>query len=112
MALPLTRRLRKTRDLERVFAQSRRAEGELISLRVHKKEAETSRFAVIVSKKVSKRSTARNRLKRRVAEWLRTHINASLPIDAAVRLRPGAAESSRKGLQKELESLSKRLRIV
>lgn len=60
-----SRRIRLTRDFERVFSKGRSFSGGLFKLRVLKNSFNFSRFAVVVSSKVSKKAVIRNRIRRR-----------------------------------------------
>jgi len=69
--LPKSRRLRLTRDFERVFAVRRAANGAFFRIKEHPNNLKTTRFAVVVSGKVHKRAVIRNRIRRRAWSVLR-----------------------------------------
>lgn len=63
--LPASRRLRLTRDFERIFSTGKTLNGSLCRLKSLANRQSASRFAVVVSAKVSKRAVVRNRVRRR-----------------------------------------------
>lgn len=88
-----------------------RIEGAAFTFRVHVKRSLPARIAVVVSKRVAKKAVARNRLKRRVTEWLRTKSTlAHQPIDIIVHTKPTALALTRLALYKELKSMVERAR--
>jgi len=60
--------LRKKRDFEEILRRGKGLKGNLVILKFKKKELGDSRIGFIVSKKVSKKAVARNRIKRRCRE--------------------------------------------
>ncbi len=64
--LPASRRLRLTRDFERAFSAGKTVGGALARVRYMRTNRAKSRFAVVVSAKVSKRAVIRNRIRRRI----------------------------------------------
>lgn len=68
-------------------------------------KAHTSRFAVVISKKVLKKATDRNRARRRVYEMVRT-IELPSPVDVVILLSVGSL-SSKELRQSVKEALSK-----
>lgn len=113
MALPRRERLSKQKDFLRVYRRSRVARGSLLSVRLHKKNTPPGRVAVVVSNKVSKRAVERNRIRRRILEWLRVRARiGAQPIDIIVAVQPPTKQVSREALIKELEHLSRTLRII
>lgn len=64
-----------------------------------------SRFGVIISKKVSKKSTERNRIKREIFNFLR-EIKGNLPAaDYLIIVYPGAARFKKEDMRLELGKL-------
>lgn len=72
--LPPGHRLHKKADIERVFKRGRSVFSGGLGLRFASNDLSASRFAVVVSLKVSKKSNQRNLLKRRLREILRRDI--------------------------------------
>jgi len=72
-------RLRKTREIQRVFKAGKSIKSANFSIRYAPSRQSSTRFAIVVGIKVSKLSTRRNALKRRVREVIRQTIQA-LPV--------------------------------
>lgn len=105
-----SRRLRLNRDFERVFSKGRSINGNLFKLRVLKNNLNYSRFAVVVSTKVSKRAVVRNRIRRRVWSVI-AKIVYTLPsgLDVVFMAIPTASNADFLSNQSEIMYLTKRL---
>jgi len=66
--LPKINRLKKKKDIERVFEKGKRFKEDFLILKITKNALSQTRFGFIVSKKVSKKATLRNKIKRRLRE--------------------------------------------
>lgn len=64
-------RLRAAADFNKTYKFGRSTNAETFYIKVFQTHYETSRVAVVASKKVSKRAVVRNRCKRRVVEIVR-----------------------------------------
>ncbi len=109
--LPKSRRLRLTRDFERVFAIRGSAHGSLFKAKIGKNNLKTTRFAVVVSTKVSKKAVVRNRIRRRAWSII-SKIESQLPIgfDFIVMASPEAVRADFSAIERELQYLlSKRV---
>lgn len=71
-------RLRREREIQRVFKVGKSAKSAIFSIRYAPNRFGHNRFAVIVGTKADKRSTRRNALKRQMREVLR-QIQSELP---------------------------------
>lgn len=111
--LPRPHRLRHTRDLARVRKFGRSARGQLFVVRCFRRDTDgPTRFAVIVSKKVAKNATDRNRLTRRV----RAHLSFLLPTlrsthDVLVIAQRKFEDYDRQIYEDDLAALFLRLRL-
>ena len=102
MALSKLERLRKTRDIERVFRRSQRIDTELITLRMHKKSNLPGRLAIVISKAVAKKAVQRTLLRRRISEWMRKAHIGLYAADFVISVKPHAAEVTKKMLYQDL----------
>ena len=95
-------RLRKTKDIELIFQKGKKAFSQFFLVRYLPNQKPYSRFAVVVSNKVSKRAVQRNLLKRRVREILRASLS-QLPVglDLVVLVSPKIINSSKEILSFE-----------
>ncbi|MDI6603003.1 MAG: ribonuclease P protein component [Patescibacteria group bacterium] len=71
--LPKVNRLKKKKDIERVFKNGKGFKEDFLILKTIKNDLKDSRFAFIVSQKVSKKATVRNKIRRRLRELVRRH---------------------------------------
>jgi len=62
--LPQNNRLKKKKDFERVFKKGRGFKEDFLTLKTAKNDLDNSRFGFVVSQKVSKKATVRNKIKR------------------------------------------------
>jgi len=69
--LPLQNRLKKKKDFERVFKGGRGYQEGFLFLKLLKNGLTVSRFGFVVSQKISKKATLRNKIKRRIREAVR-----------------------------------------
>jgi ribonuclease P protein component len=66
-------------EIPRVMRRGVRIVGKNLQILVHKSEQDVSRFAFIVSTKVDKRATVRNRVRRLMSESVRLSMNQIKP---------------------------------
>jgi len=65
---PKINSLKKRKDIERVFEKGKRFKEDFLILKITKNALSQTRFGFIVSKKVSKKATLRNKIKRKLRE--------------------------------------------
>lgn len=92
--------------IDKIKHRGRRIQNQFFRLQIGKKISKETRFAVIVSLKVSKLATKRNFLKRKI----RTVCQELLPRfkngnDIVISASPRSLKLSQKEIKKELESL-------
>lgn len=105
MALSSYNRLTRA-QIKRFFKGARRLDFELGRLYIKNKALTGVRLGVVVPKSVSKKSTVRNTLKRRTAEWVRHNIVPKKPrMDIIVSLNKKAGSISRTRFYRELEKV-------
>ncbi len=73
--LPQKYRLTKNKEFESVFKKGKGYKEQFLSLKLTDNDFDFSRFAFIVSNKISKKSTVRHKIKRRIREIIRLRIN-------------------------------------
>lgn len=104
--LPKSRRLRLTRDFERVFAKGKALYGHYFKIRLNPSSRSLSRFAVVVSSKVHKRAVVRNRIRRRAWSVLANiHLLTPASSDIAIIALPPAASADFTEIAKEITQL-------
>jgi len=68
-------RITGKKDIEKVFKKGKSFKEEFLLLKVAPNSLPISRFTFIVSQKVAKKATGRNRIKRRLRELVKSQIN-------------------------------------
>lgn len=66
--LPKINRIKKKKDFETIFKNSKSFKNNLFIIKTAKNNLGLNRFGFVVSSKVSKKATVRNKIKRRLAE--------------------------------------------
>lgn len=72
--LPRINKLKNKKDIERVLRRGKGFKEDFLILKIFKNSLEKPRFAFIVSQKISKKATLRNKIKRRLSELARFKI--------------------------------------
>src|SRR5690606_17921566 len=101
-------RLRPSAHVERVFREGSVIGGPLLAFRYRRNGTEHTRWGYAVGKKLDKRSSRRDRLRRR----LRALASAASPprgLDIVVLARPGSMEASFAELQSAFDRLVAKL---
>ena len=102
-------RLRKTDEYSSVFAFRRAVKGQYLVVHYRPNELDTARMGVVVAKKLVRRATQRNLVKRIVREGFRLR-RALLPrLDLVVRLHRPIADASRASMHLDLARLLRQL---
>ena len=111
--LPQNSRLQNEKDIERVYKKGKSFKEDFLVLKVMKNTLAKSRFAFIVSQKVSKKAVARNKVKRRLRETIKkqTKIIAT-GFDSLVIARSETVEKNFSEIEKVLTKLLKRAKLI
>lgn len=72
--LPQKNRLRKKKEIDNVFKNGKGFKEDFLILKIKKNRLKNSRFAFIVSRKVSKKANVRNKIRRRLRELVKFKI--------------------------------------
>ena len=70
--LPKINRVKKKKDFEEIFKNSKIFKSDLFIFRIAKNNLGVNRFGFVVSQKVSKNAVVRNKVKRRLSEAVKT----------------------------------------
>lgn len=88
--LPKANRLSKNKDILRVFKEGKIVRNDCLSLKFFKNQLPVSRFAFVVSLKVSKKAHLRNKIKRHLRESVRLRLKfIKTGFDAILKAEPG-----------------------
>jgi len=89
--LPGINRLKKKKDFEYVFKQGRGLKEGFLSLKFVKNGLKETRFGFVVGQKVSHKAVVRNKVKRRLREFIRVNLgDIKKGFDAAIIAGKGA----------------------
>jgi len=111
--LPRPYRLTKKAEIERVFKRGRSFFTGILGVKAAQSGRQLTRFAVVVSIKVAKKATARNRLKRQLREILRLmRTDVTTGYDVVVLARAGIEKSSREELRRAVETAFRKLGLT
>lgn len=113
--LPKNNRLKKEKDIGKVFKEGKKyilPSGRLY-LKIVKNNLKNSRFGFVVSKKVSKKATIRNKIKRRLREAVKGKLTeVKKGIDGAIVVMPGLEEKGFSELEEKINKLFKKAGIL
>ncbi len=99
-------------SLLRVFRKGQVTRNRITNLKFAQNPNGSMKLAVVVSKKVSKKAVVRNRIRRRVYEFIRLHENQLEPGDYVISVFDvSLADCSSAALDKELSSLLQKAKV-
>lgn len=106
-------RLRKQKDIEKVFKTGRGFKEDFLILKAAKNDLNNSRFAFIVSSKVSAKATFRNKIRRRLQELVRQKLKeASGPSQDVILIAcPGLERNNFLEMEGLIDRLFKKAKI-
>ena len=106
-------RLNKNKDFESVFKNRGSAYAPSLGLRLAANGLENSRFAVLVSKKVSKKAVVRNKIKRQIRNILREdYLQIIKGYDVVIVCLPTIATKTFAEIQAELKFVFHKSRLA
>lgn len=92
-------------DLRQLFRKGQRLESGFFRLINRKNLKGYSRFIFIIPRSLDKRSTVRNRLRRRAREWIRKNISLAKPNDTAIFFKKEAVTAPKNKFYEELAKI-------
>ena len=95
-------RLLHSEDYRRTIANRCRSDDQLFTVYAVKRQTDSARLGITVSRRVSTKAVRRNRLKRRVRESFRYHNPPLAGLDLVVIARQAANKSGRLQLDESL----------
>ncbi len=106
-------RLKKTKDIERVFKKGKGLKEDFLILKTLKNDLNKTRFSFIVSQKVSKKATVRNKIKRRLRDLVKRKLNIIRKhTDNLLIAIPGLEIKNFKEIELTVEKLFKRAGLI
>lgn len=111
--LPKRNRLKKNKDFENVFKKGQGFKEDFLYLKIKKNSLKSSRFGFVVSKKFSQKAVARNKVKRRLRELIRTKLpKIKKGIDGVVIIMPGFKINDFWELEEIINKLFKKAKLI
>jgi len=111
--LTKTNRLRKEKDFEGLFKKGKSFKNGFLILKIVQNNLKESRFAFIVSQKVSKKAVLRNKVKRRLRDIVRKNMKEiKKGVDVALITLSGIEKQSFIETKKTLDDLFKKTGLI
>lgn len=111
--LSLKHRLKKDRDFEKVFKKGRAHKNPFFSIKFHPNRVGSVRVGIVVGRKVSPKSTERNKLKRRIRESLKTFLpKIKRNIDIVIVSFSRSRDLDFRQIKEDIEDLLKKARLL
>ena len=106
-------RLKKKKDFEKVFKKGKSFKEDFLILKIISNNLEVSRFGFIVSQKISKRASLRNKIKRRLRESVRLRLlKIKKGIDGVLITSPGLETKDFWEIEKSIDKLFKKAKLI
>lgn len=113
MALPKKNRLKGKREFKRVLEKGKGFKEDFLILKVFRNFSNLIRFGFLVSQKISKKATIRNKIKRRLSELVRVKLKKiKNGIDGILIPLPGIEKKEFFEIERILNNLFKRAKIL
>lgn len=111
--LQQSNRLRKTKDIERVYKKGESFFSKIVGVKTLKNNLANSRFTVVAGLKISKKATKRNLVKRRLREILRLNLKKiKSGYDVMIITRPGILDLKYDELEREIFTVLRKLNLL
>jgi len=105
-------RLKKKKDFENVFKKGRSFKEGFLVLKIVDNKSDKIRFGFIVSQKISKKATRRNKIKRQISELIRFKIKTiKKRVDGILITLPGIEEKNFSEINENIDKLFKKARV-
>ncbi|MBU4331908.1 ribonuclease P protein component [Patescibacteria group bacterium] len=106
-------RLTRQNDFDKVFKNGRSFFNKEVGVKYANNDLDYSRFGFVVSNKISKKATERNKIKRRLREVIRLDFpKIKKGVDTVVVARTGIGELGYKEIEERVITCLKRLRLL
>lgn len=111
--LPKANRLKKKKDFEKVLRTGTGLKEDFLILKFVSNNLKKSRFGIIVSLKISKKATIRNRIKRRLRQLIRLKLSEiKKGIDVVLIATPGLETKDFWEIEETINRLFKKAKII
>jgi len=111
--LPQTSRLKKKKDIERVFKKGKGVKEDFLILKTVKNDLNETRFGFIVSQKISKKANIRNKIKRRLRELVKVKLKKlKKGTDNLIIVLPGLETKDFWEIEETITKLIKKAQVL
>jgi len=111
--LPKRNRLKKKKDFENVFKKGESFKEDFLILKVVPNCSNLIRFGFIVSQKISKKATLRNKIRRKLSELVRLKMKKlKKGIDVVLMTLPGIETKDFWEIEESIDKLFKKAKII
>ena len=111
--LPQQNRIKKKKDFERVFKKGKSFKQGFLILKIVLNNLTIGRFGFIVSQKISKKASVRNKIKRRLRELVRLKLpQIKKGMDGVLVVLPGLEAEDFKEMEKIINKLFKKSKLI
>lgn len=99
-------RLQKDKDFKLTFKKGKTFNNGFLFLKLRRNDLKVSRFGFVVSSKILKKATLRNKIKRRLRDIINKNlVNIKSGIDIVIGVKTEIISKDYQEIKKELESL-------
>ncbi len=106
-------RIKKKKDFEGIFKKGASIRNSILVLKILKNSLGLSRFGFVVSQKVSKKAVARNKVRRRLSEIIKSHgEHVAEGLDVALICLPGIEKKEFGELKDLTTTLLAKARVI
>ena len=111
--LPRTYKLKRDNDFKKVFKDGRYQSGGVVKIKFLKNNLTISRFAFLVGKKISKKATKRNKIRRIMEESIRLKFEQiKTGFDVVVLVSPDILNKKYQEIEKDLVGLLQKSKLL
>ena len=105
-------RLKKKKDFENVFKKGRSFKEGFLVLKIVDNKSDKIRFGFIISQKISKKASHRNKIKRQISEIIRLKMKKiKKGVDGVLITLPGIEEKNFSEIKENIDKLFKKARV-
>lgn len=106
-------RLKKKKDFETTFQRGEGFKQDFLFLKILKNSLKFSRFGFVVSKKISKKATVRNKIRRRLSEIIKANLpKIEKAWDGIIIVDCGIKDKNFREVEATIEKLFKRAGLI
>lgn len=106
-------RLKKNKEFDLVFQKGKYIGGSLFFLLFKENKLSDNRFGFVIGKKISKKATVRNKIRRRISEIIRTIMDNIKPgFDIVVGAKTEVIGKDYREIKENLEELFRKAKLI